>query len=301
MSSASFVGIDWGTTHRRAWLLGRDGALLAHQHDDQGLLASAGRFPAALESLLAAWPDLDASVPVVMAGMVGAASGWQDAGYLDADTPLAGLAQRLQPLREAPAGRRCFIVPGVCRRDAQGGVDVMRGEETQLLGALRLLGDRADGWYVLPGTHSKWVQLRSGRVAALRTYMSGELFALLGERGTLAPLMRSGGHDAAAFERGVAALGDAALSHALFGARAQAVTGGLAAAAVRDYVSGLLIGAEWRDLPRIEAPVRLIGEPALAGLHALCARRAGVALEVLDAGEVQLAAWHGLMEYLDAR
>ena len=299
---AAFIGIDWGTTHRRAVLLGRDGAPLEQQHDDEGLLASSGRFAASLQALLAGWPTAHASVPVVMAGMVGSASGWQDAGYLDAGTPLAELGSRLAPLRDASAGRDCFIVPGVRWQDASGRVDVMRGEETQLLGALAMLGAQADGWYVLPGTHSKWVRLQAGCVTTLRTYMSGELFALLGERGTLAPLIRGGGWDDAVFERGVAELGDEALSHALFGARAKAVTGALAAGGARAYVSGLLIGAEWRDLqrlPSIDAPVRVIGEPALARVHALCARRAGVALQTLDAHEVQLAAWRKLMQTME--
>jgi 2-dehydro-3-deoxygalactonokinase len=301
--SGRFVGIDWGTTHRRITLLDAQGQVLATRHDEQGTLASAGRFAASLQAALDAMPQA-AGAPVVMSGMVGSAVGWQEVPYAEAGSPLVELRRQLAPLREAPTGCQAFIVPGIRWRDEQGRIDVMRGEETQLLGACHLLGpEAADGWYVLPGTHSKWVRLQQGRVTALRTYMSGELYALLRERGTLSSLMQAGhgGWDDALFEQGAAASDGEALSHALFGARARVVGGGAPAAGTAAFVSGVLIGAEWRDLQRqpVEGPVRLIGEPALSRLHALCARRWGVATEVLDAQALQLAAWRALQASLE--
>jgi 2-dehydro-3-deoxygalactonokinase len=299
----TFIGIDWGTTHRRASLLDAQGRVLAQHADGDGMLACAGRFRESLEALLQRWPEA-ADATVVMAGMVGAASGWQEAPYLDTSTPLSELAQHLVPVRDAPPGRRWAIVPGYRWRTADGRVDVMRGEETQLLGALHLLEPAAaDGVYVLPGTHSKWVELRGGKIASLRTYMSGELFALLRERGTLSGAMQAAPaqQDPAMFARGVADVGELALSHALFGARARVVTGALAAEGAAAYVSGLLIGAEWRDLARIPdaaGPIHLIGDAALAAHHAACAKQLGHAVEVLDVQAVQLAAWQALMEQL---
>ena len=300
----AFIGIDWGTTHRRATLLAADGAVLAEHSDAEGALACAGRFRASLEALLGAWPGVPAAVPVVMAGMVGAAIGWQAVPYLDGDVPLSELARHLAPVGDAPPGRRWFIVPGYrVRGPGADDVDVMRGEETQLFGALNLPGATApDGGYVLPGTHSKWVRLRAGRVQSLRTYLSGELFALLREHGTLAGAMRGPQGDGTAqdpaFLRGVAEAAAApALTHALFGARARVVTGALASEDAAAYVSGLLLGAEWADTRRLDAddaPVRLIGEPALAALHAACARHHGRRVEILDARQIQLAAWRAL-------
>jgi 2-dehydro-3-deoxygalactonokinase len=309
--TAAFIGIDWGTTHRRAALIGTDGALLAERADGEGALACKGRFGASLEALVAGWPEADAGLPVVMAGMVGAAIGWQAVPYLEADTPLSDLARHLVPVDATPPGRRWFIVPGYCLHGQAGAVDVMRGEETQLFGALALLGPAAaDGCYVLPGTHSKWVRLQGGRITELRTYMTGELFALLRQHGTLASAMQTASasdstglrHDSVAgdpaFLRGVA---DAAaypvLTHALFGARARVVTGALEPRAATAYVSGLLIGAEWADAqrqPSHDEPVRVIGEPALATLHAACAHHHGRRLEPLDARQIQRAAWRAL-------
>ena len=307
----TFIGIDWGTTHRRAALVAGDGTLIAERMDDEGALACSGRFRASLEALVAGWPAADASLPVVMVGMVGAAIGWQAVPYLDGGVPLSALAGHLARVAEAPAGRRWFIAPGYCLHGGAGEVDVMRGEETQLFGALHLLGPAAaDGSYVLPGTHSKWVRLHGGRVTELRTYMTGELFALLRQHGTLASAMQTAEacaaaglrHDSVArdpdFLRGVAdAAAGPVLTHALFGARARVVTGSLAPGAAAAYVSGLLIGAEWADArraPSRDEPVRVIGEPALAALHAVCAQYHGRRVEVLDARQIQHAAWRAL-------
>jgi 2-dehydro-3-deoxygalactonokinase len=296
-----FIGIDWGTTNRRAALVSATGEPVAEHVDDEGALACAGRFPESLERVLAAFPQAGPDVPVVMAGMVGSAIGWQVVPYLEGDTPLDELGRHLVPVTAAPAGRRWAIVPGYTLRADDGSVDVMRGEETQLFGALRLLGPQAaDGYYVLPGTHSKWVRLRQGRVVELRTYLTGELFAMLRRSGTLASAMQgaTGAVDAAdpAFARGVR---DAArrptLSHALFGARARVVTGALAPEAAAAYVSGLLVGAEWADAQAASTePVRVIGAPALGMLHAAAASEHGRAIETLDDRAVQLAAWRGL-------
>jgi 2-dehydro-3-deoxygalactonokinase len=316
----AFIGIDWGTTHRRAVLLSSAGEVLAEHADAEGAHACAGRHLPALEALLARWPAAGADVPVVMAGMVGSATGWQSVPYLPSETPLSALGRALAPVGEAPAGRRWFIVPGYCVRAAPEGaadadtdadVDVMRGEETQLLGALHLLdaptpapGDPSDGCYVLPGTHSKWVRLLAGRVVGLRTYMTGELFAQVRAHGTLAGVMQGArgpvAPDDPAFGRGVRAMCGArppALSHALFGVRARVVTGELAPEAAAAYVSGLLIGAEWADARQRaapDAPVRIIGEPALAALHAACAARFGRSVQALDVRAVQVEAWRAL-------
>jgi 2-dehydro-3-deoxygalactonokinase len=290
------LGIDWGTSNRRAWWLAASGEVLAEHTDDQGLLAVQGRFAPSLEALLAHGPALAQGAPIVMSGMVGSASGWREVPYLDAATPLTDIAQHLSPVPMDDAAARVFIVPGMCFAGTDGSVDVMRGEETQLLGA-HLLG-RGDGWYVLPGTHSKWVRLQGGRIADLATYMTGELFSLLTQHGTLSSVARSGEANAQAFAHGVAAAARSGLSNALFGCRAQVVTGRLAASHARDYLSGLLIGAEWHDVLRrsAQAPSRvtLIGSPELAERYATVGRMLGCSVSALDVRVVQLAALQAL-------
>ena len=289
------VGVDWGTTHRRGYALAADGRCLAEHADADGMLAARGRFEASLETLLQTLNAADPQVRVLMSGMVGSANGWMQAPYLDPEVPLRDLGHHL--LRVPGTARRVDIVPGIALKTASA-VDVMRGEETQLLGAA-LLGHE-DGWILLPGTHSKWVRMAEGRVADFATFMTGELFDLLGRHGTLAAAAgteHAGAdtHHPEAFDQGLRAGADVALSHALFGCRARVVTGALPPEQARSYLSGLLIGAEWYELRRrgaghLPASVTVIGAPHLAARHAEAAASFGVNLHHLDPAVVYKAA-----------
>ena len=296
-SARELIGVDWGTTNRRAYRLDAAGKLIGETDDSDGMLAARGRFEASLAALLERFVDLDRQAPVLMSGMVGSAQGWKEAPYLELATPLAELPRRLVPVDAPTLGRRCFIVPGY-RSIAGSEVDVMRGEETQLLGAVAL--GRHSGWFVLPGTHSKWVQLDKGRILQFATYLTGELYALLGAQGTLAAVLAPPQvHDAAAFAEGVHAAGQSALSHALFGVRARVVGGGAPAQHAAAYLSGLLIGVEWADVRRrnggrLPDEVIALGTPALAQRHADAARRVGTRLTAVDARDAYVAALHAL-------
>ncbi len=306
-TAIAVVGVDWGTTHRRAYGLNREGQCVAEHADGEGALSCKGRFAQALQVLLhsmGAQPEA-----VILSGMVGSALGWQVVPYVDASVALTELALQLAPVQPGsgadatgPDGS-VAIVPGYCVRNAAGQPDVMRGEETQLLGA-HCLG-HSDGWFVLPGTHSKWVELRAGKVQQLRTYMTGELFDLLGRHGTLAAAAGSveAPWDEAAFAQGVlAAQSGGALSHQLFGCRALVVSGDMAAISSRAYLSGLLIGTELHDVLRDpasgvaagDASFKLIGSPALERLYQAAAATLGLQFEALDARAAFVAATHYL-------
>ena len=297
------VAIDWGTTHRRAYALSAAGQCLVEHADTNGALACKGKFPEALSSGLQALNVTPQRV--VMSGMVGSALGWQEVPYVTGDVPLTDLAKHLAEVPTAPGSPRQWIVPGYCVRDAFGQPDVMRGEETQLLGAVTL--GHASGWFVLPGTHSKWVQLQDGQVRQLRTYLTGELFNLLGQHGTLAAAI--GAHaqdwDAAAFAEGVKTSANGALSRALFGTRARVVTSDMPASHTKAYLSGLLIGTELHDVLRNTdptgdtAPFKLIGSPELAAHYEAAATLLGLRFEVLDARAAFLSAMAFLQSQLD--
>lgn len=287
--SEFLLGIDWGSTNRRAYLLDADGHCLRQHADGTGMLAARGRFAETLADLCREL-RVPAATPVVMSGMVGSAQGWREVPYLTPDVPLTELPRHLAHLgsTEAPLA----IVPGY-RQHAKtaGGIDVMRGEETQLLGAVAL--GEADGWAILPGTHSKWARLEGARLAQWSTYMTGELFAALGQGGTLTALMAEGTvHDAQAFGSGVAAArACGALTHALFTVRARVVTGDLPAAQARSFVSGLLIGTEFVDraLPA-ETELAIIGSPALAARYQDAARHFGLRSRTIDPDRAYCAA-----------
>lgn len=285
------LGIDWGTSNRRAYLMAGDGRCLARHEDDQGMLAARGNFAASLDALLRTM-RIGPGLPVIMSGMVGSAQGWQEVPYLDCGIPLDRLANNLVPVRGHELGRDCLIVPGYCYR-GEDGIDVMRGEETQLLGALAL-GQR-DGWMVLPGTHSKWVLLRDGVIVRLASYMTGELFAALAAQGTLAALMADGQEDETAFAAGVEqARRRAPLSNALFRIRASVVAGAMPAARTRSFVSGLLIGTEFvaacdaGSAP--PASISIIASDALSVRYARAAALFDIEVRVLDPHKVYCAA-----------
>lgn len=283
-NKSTLLGIDWGTSNRRAYLLERDGRCLAQHNDGQGMLAVGKDFAGSLAALRQQM-GVEPGVPTVMSGMVGSASGWQEVPYLDTAVPLAELPAHLVPVRGA-AG--CLIVPGYCQRS--NGVDVMRGEETQLLGAVAL--GMHDGWLVLPGTHSKWVHLRAGQVQQLATYMTGELFAMLAAGGTLSALMGPGEDDPAAFTVGMdeAQLGKP-LSNTLFGVRARVVAKEMPAAQARSFVSGLLIGTEFSAARSQQGTeISIIASAALSERYATAAAHFGMRARVLDPDEVYRAA-----------
>src|SRR4051812_31809094 len=213
----SLIAIDWGSSNRRAYLL-VDGVLADRHLDADGVLTCGGDFAASLDALLARWPDLLPDTPVLMSGMIGSRAGWIEAPYLPCPARLDALGSHLA---DAPfdtrfarlASRRICIVPGVCQYAEP---DVMRGEEIQILGSMLLGG--GDGIYVLPGTHSKWAIVENVCITGFRSFMTGELFALLGKHSSLAKLLESDKttEDTNAFSAGAAAAVGGALSHLLF-------------------------------------------------------------------------------------
>jgi 2-dehydro-3-deoxygalactonokinase len=299
------LGIDWGTSNRRAYLVDAAGTRVDGRADDQGMLAARPNFGPSLATLLADM-DLAPDVPIVASGMVGSAQGWKETPYLDAAVPLEDLPHHLVRVRDEASGRACLIVPGYVARDGDGDgdgrVDVMRGEEMQLLGAVAL--GRRDGWFVLPGTHSKWVRLEAGVIRHVSTFMTGEFFATLGKQGTLAPLMAGSDDDDGAFAAGVdEARRGAVLTQALFGVRARVVTGAMPAAHTRSFVSGLLIGAELvaaLDLMGgARVPVTSVAAPKLHAWYASAAARLGIALQPLDPDAVYCAALGVFLDKMD--
>jgi 2-dehydro-3-deoxygalactonokinase len=245
---AALIAADWGTSSLRVWALSA-GSILAERRSDEGMnRLQPTEFEPALRRQLAAMDLTSAPSPlrVVLCGMVGARQGWREAGYVDIPTDLGMIgAQAVQ----VPAdGLDVRILPGLADRRS-GREDVMRGEETQLLGLL-LEEPALSGLVCLPGTHSKWVTLQAGRVLGFSTSMTGELFALLSQHSvlqhSLAGAAPSGDPDAPGFLRGVArGLAEPArLMAALFGIRAGSLLNDVSGVEAADTLSGLLIGAE---------------------------------------------------------
>jgi 2-dehydro-3-deoxygalactonokinase len=282
---ARLVALDWGSTSLRAYLLGEGGRILDRRAEPWGILQLLeGDFRGAFDRITRDWSSASAPLPAIAAGMVGSTQGWVEASYVDLPAGAEQLARRLTPVPDMPLR----IVPGLAQRSASP--DVMRGEETQIVGALAAEPRLADSVVVLPGTHSKWVRLAGGRIREFTTYMTGELFSVLRTHsilGRLAPPgAGDGGIEDGAFARGVSAAQrpGVSLGSLLFSARASVLVGDLPAESSLGYLSGLLIGDELRaGLGQEGRPMALIGDPVL------CARYVA-AFEHLGVGEVRILA-----------
>lgn len=287
LTTPRLIAVDWGTSSLRGALLDDAGGVLAEKSAPLGILnVPGGDFASTFAAHFSDWMTPAGSLCLI-SGMAGSRQGWQEAAYVPCPAGLDELARRLHWIEPG----RIALVPGLSV-DQDGVPDVMRGEEIQVFGALRLTG-LTDGLFVLPGTHNKWVTVRAGRVTGFRTYMTGEIYGLLSQHSILsrtttadAPL------DEAAFRRGLARAGSGeGLLHTLFGARALALFERLSPAASASYLSGLLIGEELRTQPLDERrDVVLIGAPALTTRYALALSAAGVTTRTLGAE----ATWAGL-------
>lgn len=274
----ALITCDWGTSSLRAYLMAADGGVIASRASGQGIMALGGlSFPDVLTAIAGEWVRDHGPLPVLLSGMVGSRQGWVEAPYARCPAGLPDLAAALAAVPAQPGFGRIAIVPGVLKDD-ETTPDVIRGEEVEVLGALARLGV-ADGLFVLPGTHSKWVRVDGGRITTFATYMTGEVFAALKGHTILGRMMGEGAFSAEGFRRGVEAAagleGPGALLGRLFSLRALGLTGRLAGADSADMLSGLLIGAELRDASAGE-PFTLVANPALSARYAEAATLLGL-------------------------
>lgn len=289
---ALLIGLDWGTSSLRAYLLAQSGRVLEDLSLDLGIMrlqptsAAVNReeaFEAAFSQACARWLTTMPSLPIIASGMVGSAQGWREASYLEVPFDLRTLGKNLSEFQTG-TGSTIHIVPGLIRR--AGLTNVMRGEETQILGAMAghhtanfpektLIG--------MPGTHSKWVSVEGTTVENFETFMTGEVFAALCNHTILGRTMRhTPVMTVQAFDRGVETarqiLGELGVLSNIFSVRALGLTGDLAPEEQPDYLSGLLIGHEIRALSTMQArtaqvamqsrePTLLIGDPSLCARY----------------------------------
>ncbi|PKU25614.1 2-dehydro-3-deoxygalactonokinase [Telmatospirillum siberiense] len=306
-ASARLIALDWGTSSLRAYLLGDGGAVLDEVSLPWGIMATPdGDFAKALETATAPWRRVHPDLPMIAAGMIGSAQGWRQVPYVSCPAGPSELAadigrQAADPNIPLP------IVPGV---SIDGDIpDVMRGEETQVLGALHLaphLFHRS--LLVMPGTHSKWVSVQDGAITDFTTYLTGELFAVLARHSILGRPAIEAARDVPpanapvswdSFERGVRMVRDTpsrGLSSLLFSARTLVLAGRLAPSDSLDYLSGLVIGEELRGAlaPRKAGdggPLALIGEKTLCERYRRALVLFGIAEAPIIAGASAAGLW----------
>ncbi len=278
--SVALIALDWGTSSLRAYLLDTSGGISERRSGGPGIMkVENGAFEAALDAFCGDWLAAHPQAQLIASGMIGSKQGWREAPYCPCPARVADIAAHMIRIPLAN-GRQFAIVPGVSTTDAASGVpDVMRGEETQIIGALP---DRGRQVALLPGSHSKWAWIEDGAIVSFASFMTGEVYAALIGHTILGRLMKPDAQaDTAAFERGVAygLQAPGALLSRLFSARTLGLNGTLADSALPSYLSGLLIGSEIggaRQMHPSAAPPILLGAGELTALYARALRLAGI-------------------------
>ncbi|MFS7239056.1 2-dehydro-3-deoxygalactonokinase [Serratia proteamaculans] len=278
--SDSFIAIDWGSTNLRAWRY-EQGVCVDSLQSEAGVTRLGDRTPQQVFSeLMARW---EAPLPVVMAGMIGSNAGWQQVPYLPCPTRLTEVAHQLTAVEQA-LPYRAWIIPGICV-EREDNDNVMRGEETQLIGAY---AEQPSALYVMPGTHSKWVRMEGDILADFRTVMTGELHHLLLRHSLIGVGLNEQQPSPQAFSRGLeTGMNESHIVRRLFETRAAHVLGKLEKSSVSDWLSGLLIGNEVAQMQReyplpSGASLTVIGSPQLGERYAQALNLAGIRYQLLD-------------------
>ena len=277
VSEPALIGIDWGTSSLRAFLIGTQGEVLDSVTTGEGIMQIPDRnFDAVFDRLVGSFPS-NAGLPIVVSGMITSRNGWVETPYVTMPTGPEHLARSLVR-HQSQSGALIHFVTGATTEHISG-PDVMRGEETQIIGSAAL--GLSDGVFVMPGTHSKWVHVAGGKIQDFATYMTGEVFASLKDHTILGTLMEVGDFDLPAFQKGVSAAQDrrANLLHDLFHVRTLPLMGKLKETETADFLSGLLIGTEIvAALRKNEAAKRvtIVGRNDLADRYEIALQAVGI-------------------------
>lgn len=271
-----YLALDWGTTNFRAFAMDEQGQVVDEQQAKLGLLQVAnGQFAQTLESILVNWIDEYQSLPIVMAGMVGSAQGWKAVDYLNTPLNCQQLGQHLYQF-ELPWGACAYIVPGIASCNSNGGWDVMRGEEVQLLGLQKLVNEPSMQ-VILPGTHSKHLVISDSNLIHFETYMTGELYSVLTEHSLLGRGLPPQVVANQVFLKGILDSQQGGLSHLMFLARSARLFKQIEENEVSDYLSGILIGYELRSVQ--SKKVYLVGGDSLTQGYQTACQSLGIEVE----------------------
>ncbi|MEG3133117.1 2-dehydro-3-deoxygalactonokinase [Rouxiella sp. T17] len=288
-----FIAIDWGSTHLRAWLY-REGVCIDERRCESGIAHPAGKTSAEIfDTVTNGWQQEE--FPVVMAGMVGSNLGLMPAAYLPCPTRLDELVHHLTQVK----GNQ-WIVPGLSINHA-GNCNVMRGEETQLLGAWKT---RPAPFYIMPGTHCKWVAAEGGVIHDFRTVMTGELHNLLMNKSLIGAGLPQQHMDHEAFLAGAqkGLSGTGGLSR-LFEVRASHVLGNMPKELVSEYLSGVLIGGEIAEMQALYGlqtlrDVTIIANPVLSQRYINVLEMADITSTFLEGDDAFLAGIRNIIHEL---
>lgn len=203
-------------------------------------------------------------IPIVISGMASSSLGMCELPYATLPFLLDGSNSVFKfCVGDEDLKNDILLLSGV-----SGEADVMRGEETQMLGLLQLLaaeGERPlQAILLFPGTHCKHIYIEGDVMVSFQTFMTGEVFGILRQHSILAASVVAQsltGHtseDISAFKAGVRTSQGSPLLNALFSVRTGQLMARFDKRHATYYLSGLLIGSELQSLsPEDDIPIVL--------------------------------------------
>jgi 2-dehydro-3-deoxygalactonokinase len=284
MAPSGLICLDWGTSSLRAWLLNNQGEVVGEVANDRGILnVPLAEFETVFVQSVGDWLARDPKYPILASGMITSKNGWIETPYVECPAGIQALADGLVRGR-AGESTGIHFVPGVAQNTADGLPDVMRGEETEIIGQLSM-SQQGDGVFVLPGTHSKWVSVNNYQIVQFQTFMTGEIYSVLKHNSIIGRLLKEGPFVEERFCEGVrnSLVAGGSILGRLFSARSLVLFDRLHATDIGDYLSGLLIGDEIRASASA-ASVTVIGRGDLAERYLIALKLAGVDARVAPSG-----------------
>jgi len=261
-----FLSCDWGTSSFRLRLVGTNPfRIVAEIQNNHGISSTHSawqqngiekdRFLFYASVIKTSVTQLEASinlslsgVPIVLSGMASSSLGMINLPYKKIPFKTDGSDLEVTRIKSTlDFSHDVIIISGVC-----SDVDVMRGEETQQVGSVGQ-NPMDEQLYIFPGTHSKHITVQNNMVTGFKTYMTGEIFALLTARSTLTEAVQGEQNLAdeesiQSFTEGVRGSVSTNLLHSLFRVRTRFLLQHHNGKLNRSYLSGLLIGYEVKDL-----------------------------------------------------
>ena len=180
-----WIAVDWGTSTFRAYLVQDNKVSDTIETKDGMKFVKNHLFEQTLLTLIDRWLDNDKITEILASGMVGSKQGWEEAPYQKTPCNLKNLNYITPSLKDNRISLKIFS--GVSQINQS---DVMRGEETQIAGFLNE-NPNFNGSICLPGTHSKWVEIKNNNIIKFKTFMTGELFEIISKNSVLIHSIKS--------------------------------------------------------------------------------------------------------------
>lgn len=276
------IVVDWGTTNIRTYLVDDNGNIAKSRSAPRGVHNCNGNYSEVLREFCGDWQSRWPQIPAYLCGMIGSRTGWCEAPYISSP---AGADTLCRGLVAVPGESNVFVVPGMRCITPTGTPDVMRGEESQVLGALVETGLQ-NALIILPGTHSKWVRVSDGHIHEFATFFTGEMYSLLHQHSSIGAVLDKKQRNSESFRKGLSqSVGPGGLLNQIFSARARTLCEDIDGQSMSDYLSGILIGSEFihgQQLFASKGELLLVGDHRLATLYQLAARNFGLTLRALD-------------------